>query len=274
MTLRTYHTRNRADQTLQQLTALDQGLIRMLSQLGYATTRQLELLCLPEAPTPARQRRVRRRLTHLERLRVCYRLKRPIGGLGGGSRGSVWTLERTGLAIAKPGLRLRDVRPARERGRAFIEHALSVSEHCVSLHQHVHRLPGARVIAWLGEPDCHIAHHDPLTGRGVWLTPDALCEVHTPNEAVVSLVEIDMGSEGRVSLERKASRYTTYAARHPECPRVVWSFTTVERAAMFSRALDRSFRQPALRALLGRGLFVVTTSDAAAAALCGEEVAR
>jgi Replication-relaxation len=270
MTLRTYHTRQRAARVREQLAPLDVTLVETLASVAYASTRQLEALCLPDALGPARARRVRRRLARLAELKVVYQVRRPIGGLGGGSDGSVWTLERTGYALVDHPLPHRDLRPARERGLAFLRHALAVSQLRVDLEHHARGRSGVRVAAWVTEPASRITYRDPGTGRLAHITPDALCEVHTPTIELRSALEVDMGSEGRTSLERKAARYLAYASRHPDAPQVVWSFTTLERAAMFAVAVDRAFRQPAIRALLRRGLFVITTPAGASTALCGE----
>jgi hypothetical protein len=268
MTLRTYHTAQRAQHIREHLTDLDMAIIETLATVTYASTRQIEALTLPAAPTPARARRIRRRLAHLAHLKVTYQLRRPIGGLGGGSRGSVWTLERTGYTLAHSQSR-RDLRPARERGQAFLEHSLAVTQHRVDLERYGRR-HGLRVASWIGEPASRIPYHDPATGRLVHLTPDAVCEVHAPTETIISALEVDRSSEGRTSLERKAARYLAYAARHPDSPQIVWTFMTAERAAMFTDAVDRSFGQPGVRDLLNRGLFIVTTTEHSAAALSGE----
>jgi Replication-relaxation len=270
MTPGIYHTRQRAQRIREKLTSLDMTLLETLTTVTYATTRQLEELALPSRSGPARARRIRRRLTHLERLAVVYQLRRQVGGLGGGSLASVWTAERTGYTLVKASAPHRDLRPARERGRAFLRHGVAVTQHLVDVHRQARR-SGACVVSWVAEPASRIPYRDPTTGRLAYLTPDAICEVRTPAEQLVSALEVDMGSEGRTSLQRKAARYIAYAARHPEAPQVVWSFTTRERATMFSKAVTRTFRQGAVQALLARGLFVVTVHDRAAAALCGEE---
>jgi hypothetical protein len=269
MTPRTYQTSPRAERIRNHLTPLDVLVVETLATVTYATTQQLQELTLPLESDPARARRIRRRLVHLASLKVAYQHRRSVGGLGGGSRGSVWTLERTGYALSSQPAPHHDVRPARERGLAFLTHALAVTRHRVQLERHT-RQRGARVASWVAEPASRIPYHDPSTGRLAYLNPDALCEVQTDGEVLVSALEVDRGTEGRTTLERKAARYIAYAARHPEAPQVVWSFTTPERAAMFTDAINRSFRQPAIAALLHRGLFVITTSDYAAAALCGD----
>jgi hypothetical protein len=269
MTPRTYQTSTYAERIRSYLTPLDRLLVERLATVTYASTQQLQELALPLEQDPARARRIRRRLAHLADLKVVYQHQRSVGGLGGGSRGSVWTLERTGYALSGQPTPHNDLRPARERGLAFLNHALAVTQHGVDLERYT-RQRGLRVASWVAEPASRIPYHDSSTGRLAYLTPDAQCEVHTPDERLVSALEVDRGTEGRTTLERKAGRYIAYAARRPEAPQVVWSFTTAPRAAMFTDAVNRSFRQPAIATLLDRGLFVITTSDHAAAALCGE----
>lgn len=269
MTARTYQTTPRAERIRNHLTPLDVLLVDTLATVTYATTQQLQQLTLPLDPDPARARRIRRRLAHLADLEVAYQHQRKVGGYGGGSHGSIWTLERTGYALSSQPAPHHDLRPARERGLAFLSHALAVTQHRVDLERYT-RQRDARVASWVAEPASRIPYRDPVTGRLAYLAPDALCEVRTNRELLVSAIEVDCGTEGRTTLERKASRYIAYAARHPEAPQVVWSFTTPQRAAMFTDAVNGSFRQPAIAALLDRGLFVITTSNHAAAALCGE----
>jgi Replication-relaxation len=159
-------------------------------------------------------------------------------------------------------------RPARERGTTFVLHSLAVTQCLVDVSEYAHQRSGVRVISCLGEPDCHVAYVE--AGRPARLTPDALCEVQVNDELIVSALEIDRGTEGLRTLLHKAARYIGYAGRYPECPQVVWVFTSHERAHQFASAIRRAYTQPATRGLLGRGLFVITTTGHAAAALCGE----
>lgn len=256
------------------LTPLDWTLLRLLGQVDYASTPQLEQLALPGSSQQARARRLRRRLTHLYQHRLVYRLQRSIGGLGGGSRGAVWTLDQRGHRLLHQpfddGSSVPRRRPARERGAAFLLHSLAVTQHLVDAHAWAATTDGVTVMSWAGEPACHVRYRD-RSGRLAKLTPDALCEVRTPAEVIYSYLEIDRGTEGIQTLLAKAARYIAYAHRHPESPRTLWSFTTKERAQRFANALQRTYRQPAAHGLLLRGLFVITTADHAGAAICGED---
>ena len=269
MTPRTYQTSQRALRLREHLTGLDMMLIDTLATVTYATTRQLEQLALPSSSGPARARRIRRRLAHLHRLGITYQLRQPVGGLGGGSQASVWTLERTGYQLTASPTPRADVRPGRERGQAFLRHVVAVTQHLVDLRHHA-RERGVEVVAWVADPASRIPYRDLTTGRLAYLAPDAICDIRTATETIQSALEVDRGTEGRTSLEHKAARYLAYAARRPDAPQTVWSFTTAERAGMFANAVSRAFRQPTMRALVDRGLFVITTVDCAAEALCGE----
>jgi hypothetical protein len=268
----------RTAQIRRRLIPLDWTILRILGTVDYASTRQLEQLSLPQTPSPARARRVRRRVNHLHALGVVYRLKRSVGGLGGGSRGSVWTLDQHGHNLLRHLLyqasdpatnagRRRRVRPSWERGTTFLLHSLAVTQCLVDVSGYAHGRDGVEVVSWLGEPESYIDYAH--SGQPARLTPDALCEVQVGAEVIVSAVEVDRGTEGMRVLLEKASRYIAYAHRHPDCPQVVWAFTSAERAHQFANAIHRAYAQPATRSLFRRGLFAITTTPHAAAALCG-----
>src|SRR5947209_616118 len=129
MTRRTYQTSPRAERIRNHLTPLDRRLVETLATVTYATTQQLQELTLPLEQDPARARRIRRRLAHLADLEVAYQHQRKVGGYGGGSRGSTWTLERTGYAISSQPTPHHDLRPARERSLPFLPHPPAVTPH-------------------------------------------------------------------------------------------------------------------------------------------------
>lgn len=266
----TYVTAAHLQRVRDQLIPLDQRLIDTLATVGYATTHQLEQLALPQTSPHARARRVRRRVQHLRLLRVVYTLERHIGGIGGGSPQSIHTLDRAGLQLTASTTRQR-IRPARERGRAHVHHAVDVTGHLVDLQAFAEGRRGLRVVGWLGEPACHLPYRE--LGRLAWLAPDALVTVHTQAEQITSMLEVDRGTESLPTLLHKADRYLTYATTHREAPQVVWSLHTTQRAHRLAEALhDR--RRPRQATRLADQLFVITTSSHAAAALAGEGTPR
>ncbi len=268
MTIR-YVTSGHVDEIQRRLTPTDRALLDVLDRVGYASTKQLERAVLPDVSGPARARRIRRRLHLLHAAQAVHRVDRSVGGYGGGSAQSIYTLDRAGHRLVHPDDQRQGTRRRpQQRGLGFLAHTLAVTEHLVGLIEYAQRHPGTELVEWVGEPDCHVPFFD--RGRLSKLTPDALSQIRNPDTEVWTMLEVDRGTEAVRTLLDKATDYLTYAARHPEAPQVVWSLTTPQRAVMFTAAINRSFRQPAIAALLDRGLFVITTSDHAAAALCGE----
>lgn len=265
----TYVTAARLQRIREQLIPLDQELIETLATVGYATTRQLEQLVLPQASALARARRVRRRLQHLRHLRIAHTLDRRTGGYGGGSAQTVHTLDRAGLQLTSAAT--RRARPARDRGRTHVNHAIDVTQHLVDLHAYTAIHHGVRIVAWLGEPACHVPYRE--LGRLAWLSPDALVTIDTPTERITSMLEVDRGTESLPTLVGKADRYLRYAATRPEAPQVVWSLHTTDRADRLTHALHQRQRPRDLIRLADQ-LFVVTQRDQAAAALVGREATR
>jgi hypothetical protein len=252
------------------LTALDWQLLQLLDAVGYATTRQLEHAALPAEGSPARARRVRRRLQALRRAAAVYRFERLVGGLGGGSRQAVYTLDRAGQRLLHPDdQRQATRRRPQDRGLTFLGHTLAVTEHLVSLTRYIEARPGLRLVSWMGEPACHVAYHH--AGRLAYLTPDALAQVQTGATDIWTMLEVDRGTEGLSTLLRKADTYLAYAARHPETPQVAWSFPNAARAERFGRALREGNRAASYSRRLAEQLFVITTPAGASAAMAGEE---
>ncbi|MGH3425989.1 MAG: replication-relaxation family protein [Mycobacteriales bacterium] len=265
----TYVTSAQLQRVRDQLIPLDQALIDTLAIVDYATSDQLQRLVLPRTSTLARARRVRRRLQHLRERRVVYTLERRIGGYGGGSPQSIHTLDRAGLQLTSS-THPRRVRPARDRGRAHVNHALDVTQHRVDLDTYAATHDGVRVVLWQGEPGCHVPFRE--LGRLARLSQDALVTVDTPTERITSMLEVDRDTHSLPTLLQKADRYLGYAAPRPETPQVVISMTNPGRAERLATALHHPHRPPQL-SQLAQQLFVITTRKEAIAALAGQEVA-
>jgi Replication-relaxation len=254
------------------LTPLDWQVLVLLDSVGYASTTQLERALLPQVHGAARARRVRRRLAALVTASAVHRLDRLVGGHGGGSQQAVYTLDRAGRRVLHPDdTSQRSRRRPQDRGLSFLAHTLAVGDHLVNLIEYVTDRPGTRLVAWVGEPACHVPYRD--QGRLATLTPDALAQVQNRSTEIWTMLEVDRGTEGVATLLGKADTYLAYAARHPESPQVVWSFPTARRAAAFREALLRRHRTGGHSQRLAAQLFVITTPAGASAAMAGEEPA-
>src|SRR2546430_2127364 len=101
MTIR-YVTSGHVGELERRLTPTDRTLLDVLDRVRYASTKQLERAVLPDVPGPARARRIRRRLHLLHAAHALHRLDRSVGGYGGGSTQSIYTLDRAGHRLVHP----------------------------------------------------------------------------------------------------------------------------------------------------------------------------
>jgi hypothetical protein len=84
------------------------------------------------------------------------------------------------------------------------------------------------------------------------------------------MLEVDRGTESLPTVVAKADRYLSYATTHPESPQVVLSLHSPHRAGRLAEALN-NHRRPRQLTRLADELIVITTPDAAAAVLAGQE---
>jgi len=235
-----YITMRRLISLENRLTETDWLALELIERLDYVTSGQVERALLREGTPLAHARATRRRLQRLHDRRLLHRLDRPIGGLGGGSAQSIYTLDRAGqrLLDRRHDRDPRPVRSAEERGLASITHTLTVTEHYVRLAEHLREDPAARLLNWLGEPGCHRRYM--AGGRERRLTPDALVEVGRGDELIVTFLEVDRGTESLPTLIHKATGYIDYARRFPnDSPHIFFSFLSSSRHARFRVGLDR-----------------------------------
>src|SRR6266702_2342952 len=115
------------------LTPRDYLVIATLRRARIATARQLERLWFTDAMPLSNARATRRSLRHLVELRVLARVEFSSGGLGGGSRGNVFTLDVAGLRLADQVGRGRSPKRPYPVSRIFLDHALAITEWYVRL---------------------------------------------------------------------------------------------------------------------------------------------
>src|SRR6185437_9641142 len=133
------------------------------------------------------------------------RLERRVGGVRAGAAGYVYfdapAAQR--LVAYWRGEGLRRPRAAYEPGRAFVAHRLAISEWFVLLSE-AERARRLELLAFETEPAV------PFVGAGrqrAVLRPDALVRLGVGEVELHSFLEIDLGSDGRAALTRKARAY-------------------------------------------------------------------
>ena len=270
---RAYVTAKRLAEIDQGLSDRDRRILEFVAESYYVTTNQIERACLVEGTPLARARMARRLLWSLVGKQLLFRLERSIGGIGGGSGSGVFTLDRAGVWILarQRGEPERRFRPPEERGLSFLLHTLSVTEHLVTLIEHVRSLTDTELLRWLGEPGCHRSFR--FRGKEAWLRPDALVEVRTGAEIVTSLLEVDRSTQSLPTLARKLRGYLRYARIAPlETPKVIVSIESPRRMGALDELLPLLARQEGVATAATRRLIQLGGRGEAVMALAGEEV--
>lgn len=235
-------------------------------RLRLVSGKQLERLFFAEiASVAGRGRIARRTLARLVERRVLGRLERRIGGVRAGAAGYVYypAVGAQRLAAYWQGEGLRRTRSPHEPNRAFVRHALGISEAYVRLVE-ADRDGRIELLEFQAEPVCWRSFTGPM--GTAWLKPDAF--VRLAPDAVSerhAFLEIDCGTEGRAALTRKARVYLAawQAGIASEVfPRVVW-ITTNERRVQLLVDICASLPAEAWK------LFAVTAPERALDVLSG-----
>ncbi len=241
--------------TLAELVALGAGLsdrertaILSVAQLRLMTHAQLAALLSLDgtngtAISAARaQRRILARLTEA---RILARLERRIGGVRAGSAGYVYYLGPAGQRLVAywqgRGLTRGRFRP--EPGGRYVRHRLAVAELYVQarLANHAGQLD---LLAFDIEPDCWRQSVDGF-GGALLLKPDAFARFGLGAYEDSFFIEVDLASESRRVIERKARAYFDYfqtgseQAQRGVFPRVLWLTTTTTRRAVLIQVCTR-----------------------------------
>lgn len=165
-----------------------------------------------------RQRTRRVVLARLVEWGVLVPLSRRIGGVRGGSSGSVFTLDIAGQRL----VRVRWPDAVREEQRArrpwtpgtlFVSHALAVSETYVSLVE-TSRTAGFTLEAYDTEPLAWWPN-----GHGGYLKPDAYLRLSTQRLTVHWWLEVDRATESLPTIKRKLTTYLDFVRRGQLGPR-------------------------------------------------------
>lgn len=239
----------------------DRAILGDLHRLHVATGMQLQAIH-HGTDEAAKQRRIRQ-LTRLSKQRAVTRLPRRVGGPGGGSFSSIYTLGTTGQRIVDPE-RSRPRKPWTPSS-THLAHALAVSELYAQLRVAEQDLD-IELVEFSVEPDCWRQFSD-LQGRAT-LKPDAHVVVATGEDELHWFVEVDRATETRPRITAKCRLYADYWATGDEeeargvFPRVLWVVPDDRRAAAIidaASALDTA----------DLALFEVATFSTATSVLVG-----
>lgn len=221
------------------LSERDRAVLEAVRELRLVTSPQLEVLHFADAATPlTAARKARRCLQRLTDQGLVHRLERLIGGLHAGSAAYVYALTAAGQRLlAGPGARLRRQEPS----LPFVGHTLAIAGLYVGLQQRG-RGDGVRLLDVETEPRCWRSWTG-LSGERQLLRPDLYVAAMVGHDELRWFVEVDLGSEHRPALIRKARAYQHYYDSGVEqtssglFPRVAWVVPDDRRAAQLANAL-------------------------------------
>ena len=237
----------------------DWQIIWMLARVRVATSLQLEILYFCDVT----RRRAQQRLAVLTRRRVLARMPRVIGGVRAGSRGHVYALDAAGQRLADLARGRRPRRP-RPVGRAYLDHALAVTEVYVRVVL-AERSDQLRLLHFAGEPGAWRSFHA-AGGARVTLAPDAYLVTSVDGFEDHWFLEVDLGTESAATLSRKLATYRGYwqsgteQAARGVFPKVLWLVPDVQRGRVLSKVIARQPSEP-------QSLFTVAVYDEAVARL-------
>lgn len=244
-----------------QVNHLDRQVLDDIRRMRVMTGLQLQLIHHGDDDA-AKQRRVRQ-MARLSRLRLAYRMPRRVGGPGGGSFSSIYTLGAVGQQVADP-----------ERGRGrrpwtpssnHLMHALTVSEIYTQLRL-AERSFGFELVEFDAEPECWRIFTD-IHGR-VTLKPDAFTILGTTSDEFLWFVEVDRGTESAPRITDKCVLYRDFwrtgeeEAVHGASPKTLWCVPDRARADRVIAAIHELD-------VADHALFEVATFDQAPGVLAG-----
>jgi len=188
----------------------DWAVLQDLARVRLLTGRQIQRLHLAEGSPLTQARRSRALVQRLSDLGLLHRLDRQVGGINGGSSGTVVGLSAAGQRLTSKlgpagGKRLR--RPW-EPGRAFVDHVLGVSELYTCLRE-AERNGSLELIEFEAEPACWRRWSD-VNGAPQVIKPDAHVVLGVGEFEIHRWVEVDRSTESGTVLRRKALTYVEY----------------------------------------------------------------
>jgi len=251
------------------ITERDQQLLAEIERLRLVTGGQLARLFFAASPSAASGARAcRKQLSRLSELGVVEALPRPVGGVRGGSRGTIWRITSEGRRLNA--WRRGEPLPARRSryvaGSGHQRHTLGLAELSVRLCE-ADRAGRLELLEHQAEPACWRSFVASYGGLGQ-LKPDAFVRLGVGEWEQLAFVELDRGTEGSSALERKVEAYLAYGRSGAEqqqygvFPQVVWLTATERRQAPLQQLLPRA-------ATSGEVTFIVGAASDAITVLAG-----
>jgi hypothetical protein len=244
---RNYVTAARLEGVDARLTDHDRAVLHAVSDLGFVSGDQLRRMHFAvEADAAAQARAARRALVRLVRLDCLARLPRRVGGVRSGSAGFVYRLGLAGQRVAflygwQPE---RRGRRSHVPGTFFLNHSLAVAE-LFALLIEGDRSRRFELLELSAEPACHRRYGGIGSQGQATLKPDSYVRLGVGDYEDSYFMEVDMGSEGSHTLERKLHEYVAYQASGREqeqrgvFPRVLWLAPDAERVAVIGQCIRR-----------------------------------
>ena len=225
----------------------DQAVLKTVSDLRFVSGDQLTRIHFSHAADAAANgRAARRALVRLVRLDCLARLPRRVGGVRAGSAGFVHHLGLAGQRLAM----LRGWQPERRGRRSqvpgtfFLNHTLAIAE----LHTLLIEADRSRrfeLLELAAEPACWRSYGGIGGQRGMTLKPDSYVRLGVGDYEDSYFIEIDMGSEGSQTLDRKLQEYVAYEATGIEqdkrgvFPKSLWLAPDNDRVEVIERCIRR-----------------------------------
>jgi hypothetical protein len=250
-----------------QLSPRELSLLTSLKRYRYLSARQIEELHFSGHASPlSAARTCRRVLERLTNAGVLWRLGRRIGGVYAGSASYVYTLAPLGQRLLDDGAGGRVRR--REPALALLEHTLAIAALGIEL-QRAARAGELELMSLETEPHCWRRFSAGLEGSQT-LEPDLALSLRAGAYEYHWFVEIDLATHGAAAIVRKCRVYQRYWQAGIEqdgkglFPKVLFVAPHEPRRTLLARTIAGAQR-------LNAGLFAVTTSADAFAALTGAE---
>lgn len=220
------------------------AILTTVAQLRFVSGAQLRRIHITSGTPLGNERVARRTLARLVELGVLDRLERRIGGPGpAGSEGYIYTLAIGGQYVAHTRKLLARSRRRRTLvpGQMFLRHTLAQSE------LHVRLLEGERQGRWeilerLAEPACWHRFMDCNSEQAI-LKPDLSVRLRAGGVQRELLIDIDRGTEGTRTLERRLRIYVQFFAHlesnNSEFPTALWLAKSDRRVQVIADAYGR-----------------------------------
>jgi hypothetical protein len=245
--MRRYVTQAAVEALRTRLDTRDLAILKTVSDLRFVSGNQLARMHFAGAEdAPAQARAPRRALVRLVRLDCLSRLPRRVGGVRAGSAGFVYHLGLAGERLA-----VRDGwQPERRRrrsdspGTAFLNHTLAIA----GLHMLLIEADRSRrfeLLELAAEPASWRSYGG-VGGQGqATLKPDSYVRLGVGEFEDSYFIELDMGTEGSKTIDRKLRDYVAYETtgieqdRHGVFPKALWLTPDAERADAIERSVRR-----------------------------------